>query len=165
MRRAPNALARRVSRMALKGLAGKTAIITGAAGGIGAAAAARLLEEGCAVAAVDLTEDAVRRACPVADTDRLLVLAADVTTDTAAAGYVEATVQRFGSVDLFVNNAGVFGERRPLVDMPIEAFDRVMAVNLRGVFLGLQAVVRQMIRQGRGGAIVNTSSVGALTAS
>src|SRR5207245_10649591 len=54
------------------------------------------------------------------------------------------------------------GEARRIVDLPVEAFDRVLAVNLRGVFLGLQAVLRRMIEQGRGGAIVNTASVGAL---
>jgi NAD(P)-dependent dehydrogenase (short-subunit alcohol dehydrogenase family) len=148
--------------MAMKGLAGKTAIVTGAAGGIGAAAVARLLEEGCKVVAVDLAEEALRRACPAAD--GLHLVAADVSTEAGVNSYVEAAVERFGGVDLFVNNAGVFGERKLLVDMPVAAFDRVIAVNLRGVFLGLQAVLRQMIRQGRGGAIVNTSSVGGLTA-
>jgi NAD(P)-dependent dehydrogenase (short-subunit alcohol dehydrogenase family) len=147
--------------MALKGLAGKSAIVTGAAGGIGAAAVGRLLDEGCKVVAVDLAEEALRRALPAADPDRLLLVAADVATEAGAASYVEAAVRQFGGVDLFVNNAGVFGERKPLTEMSVAAYDHVMGVNLRGVFLGLQAVLRQMLAQGRGGAIVNTSSVGA----
>jgi NAD(P)-dependent dehydrogenase (short-subunit alcohol dehydrogenase family) len=129
--------------MAFKGLAGKTAIVTGAAGGIGAGV--------------------VARACS-GPADRLLAIGADVSTENGAGSYVGAAVERFGGVDLFVNNAGVFGARTTLVDMPVDAFDKVIAVNLRGVFLGLQAVLRQMIAQGRGGAIVNTSSVGGLTA-
>jgi NAD(P)-dependent dehydrogenase (short-subunit alcohol dehydrogenase family) len=147
----------------MKGLSGKTAIVTGAAGGIGVAVTKRLLEEGCKVVAVDLAEQALRRALPE-NIDQLHLAAADVSTEAGAASYVDAAVQRFGGVDLFVNNAGVFAERSLLVDMPATDFDRVIAVNLRGVFLGLQAVLRRMISQGRGGAIVNTSSVGGLTA-
>jgi NAD(P)-dependent dehydrogenase (short-subunit alcohol dehydrogenase family) len=145
----------------MRGLAGRTAIVTGAAGGIGSALTARLLEEGCKVVAVDLTEEAVRRNCP-ASLDRLHVVAADVSSDTGPKSFVEAAVRRFEGVDLFFNNAGIFGEPNSIVDMPVQAFDRVMAVNVRGVFLGLQAVMKRMIEQGRGGAIVNTASAGAL---
>jgi NAD(P)-dependent dehydrogenase (short-subunit alcohol dehydrogenase family) len=148
--------------MALRGLAGKTAIVTGAAGGIGAAAVARLLAEGCKVVGVDLRAVAVRDACPAADADRLHAFAADVAADDGAKTYVAEAVRRFGSVDLFVNNAGVLGARKLLVDLPVAEFDRVIAVNLRGAFLGLQAVLRQMLAQGAGGAIVNVSSIGAL---
>ncbi|CAN7540701.1 glucose 1-dehydrogenase [Phenylobacterium sp. LjRoot219] len=149
--------------MGLRGLAGKTAIVTGAAGGIGAAVVTRLLEEGCQVVAVDLQAEALGQA--LGARDRLQLVGADVATEDGTAAYLQAAVARFGGVDLFVNNAGVFGERKPLVEMPVAAFDQVMAVNLRGVFLGLQAVLRRMIAQGRGGAIVNTSSVGALSSS
>jgi NAD(P)-dependent dehydrogenase (short-subunit alcohol dehydrogenase family) len=148
--------------MTMKGLAGKTAIVTGAGGGIGSAAARRLLEEGCNVVAVDLTDESVCQACPDAPTDRFHVVAADVSLDDGPSNYVASAVRRFGGVDLFFNNAGIYGEAKPIVKMKVEAFDRVIAVNLRGVFLGLQAVMRQMIEQGRGGAIVNTASSGAL---
>ena len=148
--------------MAMRGLAGRTAIVTGAAGGIGSALTARLLEEGCKVVAVDLTEEAVRRSCPASAADRLHVVAADVSLDTGPKSYVEAALRRFEGVDLFFNNAGIFGQPNSIVDMPVEDFDRVMAVNVRGVFLGLQAVMQRMIQQGRGGAIVNTASLGAL---
>jgi NAD(P)-dependent dehydrogenase (short-subunit alcohol dehydrogenase family) len=149
------------STMAMRGLTGKTAIVTGAAGGIGSAVTARLLDEGCRVVAVDLAEEAVRRSCP-AGADRLHVVAADVSTDKGPQSYVEAAVRRFSGVDLFFNNAGIFGQPNCIVDMPVEDFDRIMAVNVRGVFLGLQAVMQRMIQQGRGGAIVNTASLGAL---
>lgn len=148
--------------MAMRGLAGRTAIVTGAAGGIGSALTARLLEEGCKIVAVDLTEEAVRRNCPASAADRLHVVAADVSLEAGPKSFVEGAVRRFDGVDLFFNNAGIFGEPNSIVDMPVQAFDRVMAVNVRGVFLGLQAVIRRMIEQGRGGAIVNTASTGAL---
>jgi len=148
--------------MAMRGLAGKTALVTGAAGGIGSAVTARLLEEGCKVVAVDLTEEAVRRSCPATHPDRFHAVAADVSTDNGPHSYVESAVRRFEGVDLFFNNAGIFGRPNHIVDMPVEDFDQIMAVNVRGVFLGLQAVMRRMIQQGRGGAIVNTASLGAL---
>ena len=148
--------------MSLKGLSGKTAIVTGAAGGIGVAAVKRLLEEGCKVAAVDLDAGAVRHACDMSDSAQFIALAADVSTPEGASFYVEQTVSRFGEVGLFLNNAGILGVRKPIVDMAVGDFDRIIAVNLRGVFLGLQSVMRQMIKQGLGGAIVNTSSAGAL---
>lgn len=148
--------------MALAGLSGKTVIITGAAGGIGSAAAQRLLDEGCKVVAVDLHADAIRRACGQVSSDRFLAVEADVSTEAGVAAYVEAAVARFGGVQLFLNNAGVLGRLTRIVDLPAADFDHVMAVNLRGVFLGLKAVLRRMVEQGEGGAIVNTSSKGAL---
>lgn len=148
--------------MAIRGLSGKTAIVTGAAGGIGSAVTARLLEEGCKVVAVDLGEEALRQKFPSSAADRLHMIAADVSSDSGAKSYVESAVRRFEGVDLFFNNAGIFGRPNSIVDMPVEDFDRIMAVNVRGVFLGLQAVMQRMIQQGRGGAIVNTSSLGAL---
>lgn len=150
--------------MALRGLSGKVAVVTGAAGGIGSAATTRLLEEGCSVVAVDLNEDRIRAAVPDADPARFLAVAADVSGREGVEHYVRRAVERFGGIDLFLNNAGILGNRAVLVDYEIEEFDRIIAVNLRGVFLGLKFVLRQMIAQGRGGAIVNTSSIGGLKA-
>jgi len=150
--------------MALRGLAGRVAVVTGAAGGIGSAAVARLLEEGCQVVGVDQDADRIEAAITGADPAAFLGVAADVSTLEGAEHYVRRAIERFGGVDLFVNNAGVLGNRASLVDYAVEEFDRVMAVNLRGVFLGLKVVLRQMIAQGRGGAIVNTSSIGGLKA-
>jgi NAD(P)-dependent dehydrogenase (short-subunit alcohol dehydrogenase family) len=148
--------------MALRGLAGKTAIVTGAAGGMGRAVTARLVDEGCRVFAVDLTAEGAERARPADAGDRFHAMAADVSADEGASSYVAAAVERFGGVDLFFNNAGVFGEAKRIVDTPAASFDRTFAVNVRGAFLGMQAVLRQMIRQERGGAIVNTASAGGL---
>lgn len=150
--------------MPLRGLTGKIALVTGAAGGIGSAASARLLDEGCNVVAVDLDEDRIRAALPDADPARFLAVAADVSSPEGADHFTRRAVERFGGVDLFINNAGILGKRAVLADYEVEEFDRVIAVNLRGVFLGLQFVLKQMIAQGRGGAIVNTSSIGGLKA-
>jgi NAD(P)-dependent dehydrogenase (short-subunit alcohol dehydrogenase family) len=144
--------------MAYRGLSGKIAIVTGAAGGIGGATAARLAEEGCKVVAVDLDPGKVKRF----DTENTIGIAADVSTEDGCDRYVQAAIDRFGGVDLFVNNAGIVGARKRLTDMTLADFDRTHAVNVRGVFPGLRAVIRQMMAQGRGGAIVNTASVGGL---
>ncbi|WP_375396596.1 SDR family NAD(P)-dependent oxidoreductase [uncultured Sphingomonas sp.] len=148
--------------MALRGLAGKTALVTGAAGGIGSAVVVRLLAEGCRVAAVDLDAATVDRACP-AD-ERMLAIAADVSAERDADDCVARAIARFGRIDLFVANAGVLGMRQPLADASVAEFDRVVAVNLRGVFLGLRSVIRAMIAAGEGGAIVTIGSVGAVRA-
>jgi len=140
--------------MPYKGLTGKVAIVTGAAGGIGGATVARLVEEGCRVVAVD--------AQPGSWGAGVLGVNADVSTEEGCESYVAAAVERFGRVDLFVNNAGIVGARKRLVDMTLAEFDRTHAINVRGVFLGLRTVIRHMMAQGGGGAIVNTASVGGL---
>ncbi len=150
--------------MAYADLRCKTAIVTGAASGLGAAVVRRLVEEGCTVAAVDI-QDKVKTMAAGFDQGAVLPLIADVGDENACEGYVAATVARFGKVDLFFNNAALIGRRELLVDMPVDEFDRVHRVNTRGVFLGLRAVLRQMIKQGTGGAIVSTSSVGGLKSS
>lgn len=141
-------------------LHGKVAIITGAAGGIGRAAAQRFVAEGASVVAVDLPGDALD------ETARLLgesghAVPADVTDEAQVAAYVAAAVERFGGVDALLNNAGVEGPVTPLVDTPVDAFDRVLAVNVRGVFLGMKHAGPVIGSRG-GGAIVNVSSVAGL---
>jgi len=142
--------------MPYKGLTGKVAIVTGAAGGIGGATVERLVAEGCRVVAVDIVARDFG--------EGVVGIAADVSTEEGCDLYVRAAVEHFGRVDLFANNAGVVGSRKRLIDMTLEEFDRTHAVNVRGVFLGLRAVIRQMMAQGTGGAIVNTASVGGLRA-
>lgn len=149
--------------MAFKGLAGKVAIVTGAAGGIGAAVCRRLVEEGCSVAAVDVAAAGLRDLAETAGPS-LAPMVADVSKEADCEGYVRRAVERFGAVHLFVNNAGVIGAHHPVAEMPLEEFDRVFGVNIRGAFMGLKAVLRQMIAQQAGGAVVNVSSVGALQA-
>lgn len=137
---------------------GKVAVVTGGASGVGLALARQLLAAGAKVTIVDRDEAALARAREVLDVSRLLTVAADVANEADVHRYADAAVQRFGRIDLFHNNAAIVGPQGPLLDFSMADFDRIFAVNVRGVLLGLQAVGRVMRAQG-GGTIVNTSSV------
>jgi len=143
---------------------GKVAVITGGAGGIGRATAVRLAAEGARVAVVDVSKtglaDSVRAVDSAGGT--AIAIEADVTRDAEVAGYVERARAAFGRVDCFFNNAGILGETKPLTDYPEDVFDRVIAINLKGVWLGLKHVGAAMRGEG-GGAIVNTASIAGLT--
>jgi len=141
----------------------KVVLVTGAAGGIGSAAAARFAQEGALLALVDLSEEALQKVCADhgLDAERCLLVAADVRHEDQVAGYVTATLERFGRVDVFFNNAGVEGSTGALVDTAVETLDLILAVNVRGSFLGLREVLKVMTSQG-GGSIVNTSSMAGL---
>ncbi|WP_433503028.1 SDR family NAD(P)-dependent oxidoreductase [Pseudonocardia halophobica] len=131
---------------------GRTAVVTGAGGEIGRAVVDRLVAEGAAVLAVD------RVVVPPAPGVHPHV--ADVTDPAAVAGYAEAgAALGGGTIDLFVNNAGIEGTVARLEDLAVEDFDRVQAVNVRGVFLGLKHVLPRMVR---GGVVVNAGSVASL---
>ncbi|MEM7015885.1 MAG: SDR family oxidoreductase [Pseudomonadota bacterium] len=149
-----------------KRFGGKIAIVTGAAGDIGKTAALRFASEGAQVVAVDLHEEPLQAV--VADIEaaggEALAVKADVTKSEDVANYVEATMKRFGGADILFNNAGIEGPVAPLEEYPDEGFDQVIAVNVRGVFLGLKYVVPAM-RSRNGGAIVNTASVAGLSGS
>ncbi len=147
--------------MTLMGISGKVAVITGGAGGIGETVARRLDAEGAHLVLVDIDGAAVDAAAKRVGPDAIGV-AADVSTDEGVRSYVEAALDEHGRIDLFFNNAGIEGRSVPIVDADIDWFDRVIAVNLRGVYLGLQHVLRVMRDQGEGGSIVNTSSVAGL---
>ena len=139
--------------MGLKGLADKTAIVTGAAGGIGSAVALRLSEEGARVVVVDLDDAAAERVAQELPGDAISV-GADVRDERAVESYMAAAVSRFGTVDAVHLNAGYAGRLLPLVDSDEADFDRVIAVNVRGVYLGLRAALRQFRMQGGPGSIV-----------
>ncbi len=139
------------------------AVITGAAGGIGRAVAVRLASEGARVALVDrdasgleTTLAAVRKAGGDA-----ITVTADVTQSAEVERYVRAAREAFGGIDRFFNNAGILGPVAPLVDYPEDMFDRVLAVNAKGVWLGLKHVAPAIAERG-GGAIVNTASIAGL---
>jgi 3alpha(or 20beta)-hydroxysteroid dehydrogenase len=144
--------------------AGKVAIVTGAAGGIGSATCQRLASEGARIVAVDLRRDDLEPvlAAVAALGGEALPVAADVSVAADVARYVDEGVRRFGGIDLVVNNAGIEGPVRPIEDYPEDEFDRVLAVNVRGVFLGLKYAHPALKARG-GGAIVNLASVAGIT--
>jgi NAD(P)-dependent dehydrogenase (short-subunit alcohol dehydrogenase family) len=150
--------------MSLRGLNEKVAAVTGAAGGIGAATVQRLLEEGCRVVAVDSNAELLDKFVASVKSDRLVPAACDISTEDGCAAFVETGIRSFGAFHLLVNNAGIRGPIAPIAEMPVADFDRVIAVNVRGVFLGMQAALRQILKQGSGGAIVNISSLNAFRA-
>ncbi len=140
--------------------AGKVAVITGGAGGMGRAVATRLLDEGARVVLVDRDAEALERAGR--DLGGVVTVLADVAEEASVRDYVRRAVAAGGAIDLFFNNAGIEGRVAPITEQGAADFDRVMAVNVRGAFLGLREVMRQMRRQPSGGAIVNTASMGGL---
>lgn len=148
--------------MIYESIVGKVAVVTGAASGIGLAVSQRLLDEGAKVCAVDRDLTALNQSFAETSMDRLLPVAADVTDAAACERYVAEVIQHFGRLDLAVHNAGIAGQRARLVDFDIDAFDALIATNLRSVFLGMRASMRAMIDQGGGGAIVNVASIGGL---
>lgn len=140
-------------------LTNKIAIVTGAGGGIGAAAARRFAAEGAQVLLVDRDEAALQAVAE--GNTQMDCCVADVSQPEQMAACVQAAVQRFGGLDIAVLNAGIEGEVRPIIDYDIATFDRVMAVNVRGVWLGLKYCIPAIARRG-GGSIVITSSVAGL---
>ncbi|MEB8386988.1 SDR family oxidoreductase [Rhodobacteraceae bacterium KMM 6894] len=143
----------------------KIALITGGAAGIGLETARLFLTEGAKVAIVDLNEaDLTKAAADLGASGDVLAIAADVSSVEDTARYVQQTLERFGKIDIFFNNAGIEGKVAPLVEQTIEDFDRVMAVNVRGSFLGLQHVLPGMIQR-KSGSIINMSSISGLQGS
>jgi len=141
---------------------GRAAVVTGAASGIGRASALELARHGADVLLVDIRGDAVAETA--AEVAALGVRAegfeADVSTVEGVDGYVARALELFGTIDLFHNNAAMEGPFMPVQDYDIDVFDRLVAVNVRGVFLGVRAVLPILLAQDRG-AIVNTSSIAA----
>ena len=141
-------------------LDGKIALITGAAGGIGRAAATLFADEGARVALVDLDEAALQDTVGTIGEDRASYTVADVTRPDQTQRYVSAAVDRWGGVDVYLANAGIEGTLSPIDEYPIEVFDRVMAVNVRGVWLGIRCVFPVMRQRGGGSIVVTSSTAG-----
>jgi NAD(P)-dependent dehydrogenase (short-subunit alcohol dehydrogenase family) len=142
-------------------LEGKRAVVTGAGSGIGRATAVAFGRAGAKVLLVGQNEGRLEESARmVADTGaEVEVRAADVSRSEDVQRYVAAARERFGGIDVLFNNAGWEGPVAPLAEYPEDAFDRVLAVNVRGVFLGMRYVLPLMLAQGSG-AIVNNGSVG-----
>lgn len=139
-------------------LLGKVAVITGGAGGIGRAAGALFAAEGASVLLVDVGEEALRDAVREIGSNRVSYFVGDVTRAADNEAMFAAAESRYGGVDVFLANAGIEGDVRPITEYDEARFDQVMAVNVKGVFLGLKSAFPAMQRRG-GGSIVITSSV------
>lgn len=146
-------------------LAGRTAVITGAAQGIGRATVLRFIDEGANVVCGDLNAAAgdalMAELATAGSADRATFLAGDVSLEADVAALMQLAETRFGGVDIVFNNAGIAGAIGPIVETEVEHFDATLAVMCRGVFLGIKHGARAMLRQGRGGVIVNTASIAA----
>jgi NAD(P)-dependent dehydrogenase (short-subunit alcohol dehydrogenase family) len=137
-------------------LQNKVAIVTGAVGNIGLETVRLFLEQGAKVMMVDRDHALIEKAIAELSTDRVAGVTADVTNVADVKRYVQETIERFGKVDIFFNNAGIEGAVKPLADYPDDAFDNVMSVNVKGVFLGLKYVLPAL---NDGASIVITSSI------
>lgn len=140
----------------------KVAVITGAAGGIGASTAKLFVDEGASVVMADLEEEAIRKAAEEQGiSDKVVICAGDVTSPDDNVEFVKAAEEAFGGLDIFLANAGIEGVVKPLTEYPIDTFDKVLNVNVKGAFLGIRAAMPAMQKRG-GGSIILTSSVAGL---
>lgn len=144
-------------------LAEKIVVITGGAGGIGRAAGKLFAEEGAKVLLVDVNEAALQDAVQTIGSNVASYAVADSTQPEQVQRFVNTAVERYGGIDIFLANAGIEGVVQSIPDYPIDMFDRVMAVNVRAVWLGLKYVMPVMQRRG-GGSIVITSSTAGIRA-
>jgi len=143
---------------------GKVALVTGAASGMGLATAQAFAEAGAAVVLADFREDAVKTSAQklVESGHKAIAVRCDVSDDAQVAAMVDRAVAEFDRLDAAFNNAGVMARIMPTAESTREEWDRVIGINLRGVWSCMKYELRQMVRQGSG-AIVNNASVGALT--
>ncbi|WP_294818680.1 glucose 1-dehydrogenase [uncultured Flavobacterium sp.] len=144
---------------------GKTIIITGAAMGLGLAAAKTVAEKGANLALVDYNEEALEKAkkeiLSVAPNAKILAVTADISDEDAVKNYIDKTLSEYGKIDGFYNNAGIEGKQAPITEYDIEVFKKVIDINLMGVYYGLKHVIPAMQKNG-GGKIVNVASVGGI---
>ncbi len=144
-------------------LKGKVAVVTGGAVGIGFGISYRLAEAGAKVLIADVSEANLEKAKhALKDKDWMVAYArTDVSKDADIAAMTAMAVQEFGGIDILVNNAGIFPNKL-VMDMKTEDFEKVLSVNLKSVFMATKAAAAQMIVQGRGGRIINITSIDAL---
>ncbi|HZE46132.1 MAG TPA: SDR family oxidoreductase, partial [Xanthobacteraceae bacterium] len=146
-------------------LDGKVAVVTGAAGVIGSATIRLLAERGARIVAVDRRQEDLKTAISALPASaQALAVEADVTREDEVAEYVRAAVDKFGTIDVFYNNAGIEGDIKPITEYSLESFRRVLDVNVIGVFLGMKHVLPVMFKQNKG-SIINTASIAGLLGS
>ncbi|MFJ5762877.1 glucose 1-dehydrogenase [Neobacillus sp. NPDC093182] len=143
----------------------KVVIITGGGSGLGQATALQLAKEGAKLSLVDLNEKGLEetkvKISEAAPTAEIILITANVADPQASQNYVNKTMETFGKIDGFFNNAGIEGKQDLTEDFGVDEFDKVLNVNLKGVFYGLKYVLKVMKEQGFG-SIVNTASVGGI---
>jgi NAD(P)-dependent dehydrogenase (short-subunit alcohol dehydrogenase family) len=139
-------------------LSGKVAIVTGGGGGIGRETARVLVEKGARVVVADMSEDAGHQTLELLDAgDDAIFVRANVADLDSMTSLVQTTVDRFGRLDIAHNNAGIELSGPDLADVTVEQFNRIISVNLTGVFISMKVEIPQMLAQG-GGSIINTAS-------
>jgi NAD(P)-dependent dehydrogenase (short-subunit alcohol dehydrogenase family) len=140
-------------------LSGKVAIITGGAGGIGLATAQLFTDEGAQVLLVDRREAALQSAVQTIG-GAVSYVVADITQPEQVQHYVQTALERYQGIDILLANAGIEGVIQSIPDYPLEVFDEVMAVNVRGVWLGLKYVIPAMRARGGGSIVITSSTAG-----
>jgi len=140
----------------------RIAVVTGGASGIGRAIVERFHAEGACVVVADISGEEVAVARSLGE--RALAVHADVRSSTEVQAMYAAAIGRFGGLDIVCNNAGIDGAIRPLADVDEDQYERIMAINLRGVFLGIKYAI-PLLRQRGGGSIINIASTAGITAS
>ncbi|MDO8617169.1 MAG: glucose 1-dehydrogenase [Dehalococcoidia bacterium] len=141
-------------------LDGKTAIVTGGGSGIGRATASLFAQEGARIVVADWNEESAQAAAREIETagGKAVAVKADVSRPEDVQRMIQAALDTYGRLDVLFNNAGIEGEQAPTAECTVENFDRVISINLRGVFLGMKYGIEAMLRAG-GGVIVNNASV------
>lgn len=143
-------------------LGNKVALITGAANGIGLATAQLFAREGARVMLADVDRAGLEKAVGSIGPDKAAQVVVDVTSPESNKAMVDACVKRFGRIDVFVANAGIEGKIGSIAESSVENFDRVMAVNVRGVWLGLHYVIPEMKKRGGGSILITSSGAGVM---
>ncbi|WP_146550791.1 glucose 1-dehydrogenase [Rummeliibacillus suwonensis] len=146
----------------MKNLKDKVVVITGAASGIGLAAAEAFLNEGSKVVIADIDEENGYKAVKDLNQENVYFIRTDVTKETDCSNLIQETIEKYGQIDVFLNNAGI-EITTPIHEMSIEEWNKLISVNLTGVFLCSKHVLKQMIKNKKGN-IINTCSVGGLVA-
>jgi NAD(P)-dependent dehydrogenase (short-subunit alcohol dehydrogenase family) len=149
--------------MALQGLEGKVAIVTGAGSGLGREYCKEFATEGAKVVAADINLPGAEETVSMLDGEAIAI-ETDVSQAAAAEAMVRSAVERFGTIDILVNNAGLVGETVKTAEVSEESWDRIMAVDMKGVFLCSRAAIPVMLEHG-GGVIINIASVSGFLAS